>query len=194
MTFVIHHIFEFGVTSLFVVCFLDRIACIAFEDHHSIHSLAYNCALALAVFYSIIIHLNESPPSNVHHELYYTLTLHQSQHILITMTRFLIASLLTLLPTTLLAFTTTHHTSTTTTTLYAKNAQDQTRNAPSWTQPPTPTTITTSDVTSTTMAGGDSSGAMREFEPPKQANSWTNVMDTPRGESPRDLPSWARQG
>mmetsp|Transcript_12629 Transcript_12629/g.25218 ORF Transcript_12629/g.25218 Transcript_12629/m.25218 type:complete len:320 (-) Transcript_12629:414-1373(-) len=32
-----------------------------------------------------------------------------------------------------------------------------------------------------------------DFDPPKQANDWTNVMDTPRGQKARDLPSWAKK-
>mmetsp|Transcript_20758 Transcript_20758/g.30895 ORF Transcript_20758/g.30895 Transcript_20758/m.30895 type:complete len:207 (+) Transcript_20758:516-1136(+) len=29
-----------------------------------------------------------------------------------------------------------------------------------------------------------------DFDPPKQANDWTNVMDTPRGQKARDLSVW----
>ena len=32
-----------------------------------------------------------------------------------------------------------------------------------------------------------------DFDPPKQANDWTNVMDTPRGQKARDLPGWAKK-
>ena len=32
-----------------------------------------------------------------------------------------------------------------------------------------------------------------DFDPPVQANSWTNVMDTPRGQKTRDLPNWAKK-
>ncbi|KAL7428531.1 hypothetical protein ACHAXM_001346 [Skeletonema potamos] len=32
-----------------------------------------------------------------------------------------------------------------------------------------------------------------DFDPPKQVNLWTNVLDTPAGKKQRDLPKWAKK-
>lgn len=101
------------------------------------------------------------------------------------MARFTLIALATLLPTTL-AFSTTSHSTSSSTALFSKNAQDPTRTAPAWTQassaPSAPTTSATATMEKDEVA-----------EIPKQANSWTNVMDTPRGQKARDLPGWAKR-
>jgi len=126
------------------------------------------------------------------------------------MARFSIA--LALLPAAALAFTSTTTTLRTTTVLSAKNAQDPSRSAPSWTQarstynddfdapipanPQSGTTVLENqpvvDDECYMGANGDFDDCV-DFDPPKQANDWTNVMDTPRGQKARDLPSWAKK-
>ena len=130
------------------------------------------------------------------------------------MARFSILAVATaLLPSATMAFisTTSHHT-TTNTALSAKNAQDQPRTAPSWTQsrpvynddfdapiPANPQSGTTVLENEPVVDDECYMGANGEFDdcvdfdPPKQANLWTNVLDTPRGQEPRDLPGWAKQ-
>eukprot|EP00985_Skeletonema_marinoi_P019617 scaffold11332_cov119-Skeletonema_marinoi.AAC.2 len=128
------------------------------------------------------------------------------------MARFSIA--LALLPVATLAFTSTT-TLRTTTVLSAKNAQDPSRSAPSWTQarpalatydddfdapvpanPQSGTTVLENqpvvDDECYMGANGDFDDCV-DFDPPKQANDWTNVMDTPRGQKARDLPGWAKK-
>ncbi|KAK1736812.1 hypothetical protein QTG54_012257 [Skeletonema marinoi] len=129
------------------------------------------------------------------------------------MARFSIA--LALFPAATLAFTSTTTTLRTTTVLSAKNAQDPSRSAPSWTQarpalatydddfdapvpanPQSGTTVLENqpvvDDECYMGANGDFDDCV-DFDPPKQANDWTNVMDTPRGQKARDLPGWAKK-
>eukprot|EP00573_Skeletonema_grethae_P002733 CAMPEP_0201687296 /NCGR_PEP_ID=MMETSP0578-20130828/1425_1 /ASSEMBLY_ACC=CAM_ASM_000663 /TAXON_ID=267565 /ORGANISM="Skeletonema grethea, Strain CCMP 1804" /LENGTH=94 /DNA_ID=CAMNT_0048171443 /DNA_START=113 /DNA_END=397 /DNA_ORIENTATION=+ len=93
-----------------------------------------------------------------------------------------------------MAFSTTpiSSSSSSNTALFSKNAQDPTRTAPAWTQ-------ATSSATTTASAPSSSSSATATLEKdevaeiPQQANSWTNVLDTPRGQKARDLPGWAKR-
>ena len=93
------------------------------------------------------------------------------------------------------------------------NAQDQTRTAPSWTK--SKSFNTDDDFDAPTLynpqsasgeldhdpvvddecymgANGDFDDCV-DFDPPKQANLWTNVLDTPRGQKSRELPKWAQK-
>ena len=94
------------------------------------------------------------------------------------------------------------------------NAQDQPRTAPSWTQSkksfnteddydaPTPYNpqsasgeLTHDPVVDDECymgANGDFDDCV-DFDPPKQTNLWTNVLDTPRGQKSRELPKWAQK-
>ncbi|KAL7491774.1 hypothetical protein ACHAWT_001038 [Skeletonema menzelii] len=131
------------------------------------------------------------------------------------MTRFSLIALATaLIPSVTTAFISTSlHNHKSTTTLSAKNAQDQPRTAPSWTQsrpiynddfdapiPASPQSGTTVLDHEPVVDDECYMGAKGEFDdcvdfdPPKQANLWTNVLDTPRGQKARDLPKWARKG
>ena len=92
------------------------------------------------------------------------------------------------------------------------NAQDQPRTAPSWTKAtsyalddfdaPTPYNPQSAsgeldhdpvvDDECYMGANGDFDDCV-DFDPPKQANLWTNVLDTPRGQKSRELPKWAQK-
>ena len=93
------------------------------------------------------------------------------------------------------------------------NAQDQPRTAPSWTtaksstleddfDAPTPYNPQSAsaeldhdpvvDDECYMGANGDFDDCV-DFDPPKQANLWTNVLDTPRGQKSRELPKWAQK-
>ncbi|KAL7458430.1 hypothetical protein ACHAWC_010003 [Mediolabrus comicus] len=92
------------------------------------------------------------------------------------------------------------------------NAQDQPRTTPSWTKaksstleddfdaptPYNPQSATELDhdpvVDDECYLGakGDFDDCV-DFDPPKQTNLWTNVLDTPRGQKSRELPKWAQK-
>jgi hypothetical protein len=93
------------------------------------------------------------------------------------------------------------------------NAQDQPRTAPSWTKAksstleddfdaPTPYNPQSAsgeldhdpvvDDECYMGTNGDFDDCV-DFDPPKQANLWTNVLDTPRGQKSRELPKWAQK-
>ena len=93
------------------------------------------------------------------------------------------------------------------------NAQDQPRTAPSWTtaksstleddfDAPTPYNPQSAsgeldhdpvvDDECYMGANGDFDDCV-DFDPPKQTNLWTNVLDTPRGQKSRELPKWAQK-
>ena len=105
------------------------------------------------------------------------------------MARFSIIALATLLPSATMAFMSSTTPSTmSNTALFSKNAQDQPRTAPSWTQSSAPAATAVADSPSSSAGS-----VATEDATPNQVNLWTNVLDTPRGQKQRDLPRWARQ-
>jgi hypothetical protein len=128
------------------------------------------------------------------------------------MARFLTA--LALLPAAAVAFCPTTQTSQIrlgNTHLAAQNAQDQARSAPKWTQkrvynddfdapipvhPQSGTAVMESAPVVDDECYMGANGQLDEcadFDPPKQVNLWTNVLDTPKGKKQRDLPNWAKK-
>ena len=94
------------------------------------------------------------------------------------------------------------------------NAQDQPRTAPSWTQTKSSSTLEDNFDAPTPYNPQSASGELDhdpvvddecylgakgdlddcvDFDPPKQTNLWTNVLDTPRGQKSRELPKWAQK-
>jgi len=94
------------------------------------------------------------------------------------------------------------------------NAQDQPRTAPSWTQTKSSSTLEDDFDAPTPYNPQSASGELDhdpvvddecylgaegdfddcvDFDPPKQTNLWTNVLDTPRGQKSRELPKWAQK-
>ena len=86
------------------------------------------------------------------------------------------------------------------------NAHDQARSQPKWTVaddfdapvPLNPASATDLDhdpvVDDECYMGADGQfDDCVDFDPPKQANLWTNVLDTPKGQKQRELPKWAQQ-
>jgi len=87
------------------------------------------------------------------------------------------------------------------------NAQDKPRSAPKWTigddfdapipsSPQSGTTVLNQapvvDDECYMGAQGDATDCV-DFDPPKQVNLWTNVLDTPKGKKQRELPKWAQK-
>ncbi|KAL7454021.1 hypothetical protein ACHAWC_005654 [Mediolabrus comicus] len=94
------------------------------------------------------------------------------------------------------------------------NAQDQPRTAPSWTKGAASSTLEDDFDAPTPYNPQSASGELDhdpvvddecymgadgqfddcvDFDPPKQTNLWTNVLDTPRGQKSRELPKWAQK-